>query len=146
VNCNYLIDAVMRFFGSGRAFYVSDNFQEIHSRLPAESLVVACNSTLAQLSVNITGRSNFGDGLLKIQTYEVADLIIPNPKFLSREASRFVRTVDTLHLGAEDRDRLDQYVFDSLQFTQYEAEAVTEAVRQLVEVRLAKATTTKRAK
>ncbi len=140
VNCNYLVDRVMRFFIGSRPFLVSDNFHEIHSELDSVALAAACNSTLAQLEININGRSNFGDGLLKIQTYEVANLFVPKPQLLSGESlSQILRDAYTLELDGYDRLQLDTLVFDALGFSVSEREAVLEATQELVRLRLEKA-------
>jgi len=77
ININYLIHDVGR--GLIGNFYVSDDFQEIHTDLDLAPLL---NSTLFWLFQNITGRTTFGGGLLKIQTYEFKNLLIPNPNLL----------------------------------------------------------------
>lgn len=139
INCNYLIDEVMRFFGSDTPFFVSDNFQEVHSSVPPAKVLAACNCTITQLFVNVMGRSNFGDGLLKLQTYEVRSLIIPNPNLLSDEVRRTVKSSGMLNLQDSDRQRLDELVFDALRLTTDERDAVADAVDNLVSLRLEKA-------
>lgn len=74
--CNYLVNDIMRFHICPTGIFVSDNFQEIHTSLDEKVLCALANSTLFALCLNVTGRSNFGGGLLKIQTYEVAQLPI----------------------------------------------------------------------
>lgn len=75
INCNYLIHDVGRVY-LGR-YWVSDNFQEIHTDKPLSPFL---NSTVFWLFQNIIGRTSFGEGLLKIQTYEFQNLpiVIPN--------------------------------------------------------------------
>jgi len=140
VNCNYLVDKVMRFFASDRPFLVSDNFQEIHSEIDAKRLSAVCNSTISQLNINVSGRSNFGDGLLKIQTYEVSDIMVPDQRLLtSSEISQAIVSARMLDLVDADRRALDGIIFDLLGLTQGERDAVYEAVVELVEARLKKA-------
>ena len=146
INCNYLVDEVMRFFASNQPFLVSDNFQEIHSSVAPEKMAVACNSTVSQVFINISGRSNFGDGLLKIQTYEVADMYVPNPFLLDLEAVLSIRNAGLLKYGDYDRRVLDDIVFEALGLTRGERDAVYEAVIRLVETRLKKAGSLKRPK
>ena len=141
INVNYLVDRVMRFFFSEQGFYVSDNFQEVHPKHQDKyQLAVSANSSILQLSANIAGRANFGDGLMKIQTYEVVDLVILNPSLLGEKDSRTALMVaERLDLGDDDRRTLDSIVFDGLGLTKGEREAVYEAVTNLVEARLKKA-------
>lgn len=141
INVNYLIDRVIRSFFSEQGFYVSDNFQEIHPKHKSEyQLAVSVNSSILQLSANIAGRANFGDGLMKIQTYEVADLLILYPDLLDEKDCRAVLTIiENLDLEDEDRRTLDSIIFDALALTQGERDAVYEAVINLVEARLKKA-------
>jgi len=141
INVNYLVDRVMRFFFSEQGFFVSDNFQEVHPKHKDKyQLAVSANSSILQLSANIAGRANFGDGLMKIQTYEVADLMILNPSLLGEKDCRTALAVaERLDLEDDDRRTLDSIVFDALGLTQGERDAVYEAVIGLVEARLKKA-------
>ena len=140
VNCNYLVGSIMRFFANDRPFYVSDNFQEIHAESDPMDLAAGCNSTVSQLVINVMGRSNFGDGLLKIQTYEVANISVPNPEAVGGSlVSRIMRDVQLLDMNGADRRTLDQIIFDALGLTQGERDAVYEAVVALVGARLRKA-------
>lgn len=83
-NINYLINDVGRcFIGE---FYVSDNFQELHTKY---DLSYSMNSTLSWLFQNIIGRTNFGEGLLKIQTYEFKNIPILSPTILNKYKNRF---------------------------------------------------------
>jgi len=122
-------------------FYVSDNFQEIHSPLAhLWQLAVSANSSILQLFANVTGRANFGDGLMKIQTYEVGNLTLLKPTLLDTKTCK-ASLVDAERLELQDSDRktLDDIVFNALGLTQGERDAVYEAVINLVEARLSKA-------
>jgi len=78
---NYLISSTARTLYARNGCYTSDNFQEIHIDLDLTlPLCASLNSSLFQLMVNMAGRSNFGGGLLKIQTYEVSELLCLDPK------------------------------------------------------------------
>jgi len=141
MNVNYLVDKVMRFFIKEDGFYVSDNFQEIHSPLAhLWQLAVSANSSILQLFANVTGRANFGDGLMKIQTYEVGNLTLLKPTLLDTKTCK-ASLVDAERLELQDSDRktLDDIVFNALGLTQGERDAVYEAVINLVEARLSKA-------
>jgi hypothetical protein len=129
----------MRFFASERPLLASDSFQEIHSSMEPTVVAAAGNSAICQLSVNVLGRSNFGGGLLKVQTYEVRDLLVPDPTRLRQEAQGAFRDAGLLALDGLDRCALDGIVFDALGLTAGEREAVCEALSDLVAKRLSKA-------
>ena len=90
--------------------------------------------------VNVAGRSNFGDGLLKIQTYEVSDLLCLDPTDIDFKSSEIFSSTfwDVFH-PSPDRRTLDDIIFEALNLTQGEREAVYEGVTELVESRLNKA-------
>ena len=138
---SYLIDSTARTLYAPAGCYAGDNFQEIHtSSTLAPALCASLNSTLFQLMVNMAGRSNFGGGLLKIQTYELGNLLCLDPAVLPGYDEGLLASTawDVLALSPERRC-LDAIVFDALGLTQGERDAVYEAVIGLVEARLAKA-------
>ncbi len=151
VNCNYLVNEIMRFHYTEGGVFVSDNFQEVHVPKGREKLLCfLLNSTLVGLFLNVVGRTNFGGGLIKIQTYEVAGLHLLNPDMLTKkqvdtllEAGEMMSERPMLSITNEvkqpDRRALDEVVFDVLGLTVGEREAVYEAVVELVKNRLAKA-------
>lgn len=138
---NYLVSSTAKTLFSFNGCYVSDNFQEVHTDKKFDlSLCAILNSTAFQLFVNMMGRSNFGGGLLKIQTYEVSDLICVDPLFISFEDTQlFESTSWEVIVPSADRKTLDSIIFDALDLTQTERDAVYEAVINLVESRLKKA-------
>lgn len=142
---NYLIDSTARTLYSSDDCFFSDNFQEVHvtSQLVLP-LCASLNSTVFQLMVNVAGRANFGDGLLKIQTYEVSNLLCVNPTSIEVLDKEFFASSfwDVLH-PSSDRRSLDSIIFDALNLTQGERDAVYEAVIGLVESRLKKASSFK---
>ena len=138
---NYLISSTARTLYAREGCYTSDNFQEVHTdldlRLP---LCASLNSSLFQLMVNMAGRSNFGGGLLKIQTYEVSELLCVDPKtFAVENAELFASSSWEMLKPSEDRRALDAIIFDVLNLTQGERDGVYEGVVNLVESRLRKA-------
>jgi hypothetical protein len=137
--CNYLVDEVMRFYASETPFLTGDNFQELHSEIKPEAMAAACNSTVCQLAVNVLGRSNFGGGLLKVQTYEVENLLIPDPLLLGDEVNHLIRNVSLLKLSDPERLVLDDIICRMLGLTVGERDAVLEAVTNLTATRRAKA-------
>ena len=138
---NYLISSTARTLHARDGCYTSDNFQEVHTdsdlTLP---LCASLNSSLFQLMVNMAGRSNFGGGLLKIQTYEISELLCLDPKIFAFEnETMFTSTAWEMLNPSDDRRDLDTIIFDALSLTQGERDGVYEAVIRLVEARLRKA-------
>jgi len=138
---NYLIDSTAKTLYAPEGCYFSDNFQEANISTPfVVPLCASLNSTVFQLMVNVAGRSNFGDGLLKIQTYEVSDLLCLNPKVIDFKSSEiFSSTFWDVLQPSSDRHTLDDTIFGALNLTQGEREDVYKAVKDLVEARLNKA-------
>ena len=86
------------------------------------------------------GRTNFGGGLLKIETYETANIVIPNPSMIDEQTARQeLNAANMLEINDKDRKRLDDFVFNAINLTQGERDGVYEAVVHLVEARLQKA-------
>ena len=86
VNCNYLVDDRMHFYFADGDVFVSDNFQELHH---ADEIVTALATVpFIQILCELGGRTPFGGGLLKIQTYEVTDILILSPSALSSSACK----------------------------------------------------------
>ncbi len=138
---NYLISSTAKTLYALDGCFTSDNFQEIHMDSDlTPSLCVSLNSTLFQLMVNMAGRSNFGGGLLKIQTYEVAELFCLDPNTIAfDDVSIFTLTSWDMLEPSGERRTLDAAIFDALNLTQGERDAVYEAVIDLVQARLRKA-------
>ena len=72
---NYMINDFGKTF-KGKIF-ANDNFQTIYTKQP-NLLWYYLNSTVSWLIQQITIRANFGDGVGKIQTYDLADFPVPN--------------------------------------------------------------------
>ncbi len=144
INCNYQIGYTQHYFVSSQRFFVSNNFQCIHYPKNPFSLAASLNSSWTQLWVSVMGRTNFGGGLLKIETYETANIVIPNPSMIDeQEACRVLNAADMLEINDKVRKRLDDLVFNALNLTQGERGAVHEAVIDLVQARLRKASSLK---
>ena len=138
---NYLISSTARTLYALDGCYTSDNFQEIHTDSDLKlRLCASLNSSLFQLMVNMAGRSNFGGGLLKLQTYEVSELLCLDPKTISFEDEAIFTSSSWDMLEPSDTRRaLDTIIFDLLNLTQGERDGVYEGVVGLVETRLRKA-------
>jgi len=161
--CNYLVNDYMRFYYSHKGTWFSDNFQEMHTSKSYISLSILLNSIVAQFFINMIGRSNFGGGLLKIQTYEVSDLLSVDPSRIKYD-DKYIEKIlinfsDKCNLSIyeqcglnpnrpireqtpeplPDRKALDDIVFDILGLTEDERNEVYWAVCELVKNRLEKA-------
>lgn len=131
---NYLIDTTARTFYVENGLHFGDNLQELHANTVSPlQLCTALNSTVSQLMFNISGRANFGGGLMKIQTFEIESLRMVNPQLLPEP------TVSTFNAADWDvltpsaaRRHIDGSVFDSLDMTSGEQDAVYEGVTELV--------------
>ena len=136
-----LISSTARTLYAHEGCYTSDNFQEIHTDsdliLP---LCASLNSSVFQLMANVLGRSGLGGGLLKIQTYEVSELLCLDPStFPYENEAVFTSTAWEMLDPSEDRRALDAIIFDALGLTQGERDGVYAAVVNLVDSRLRKA-------
>jgi hypothetical protein len=137
-------------------FWASDDFQEIHTK---ENIAPFLNSTVFWLMQNLSGRTSFGGGLLKVQTYEFELLHVLDTSELSAEALKAFqplcgRPVESLfsELGASspgevslervksDRRELDRIIMgEILGLTDDEQLEVYRGVIDLVKSRLEKA-------
>ena len=151
INANYLMNDVGRTFIGN--YWASDDFQEIHTDKFVEPFL---NSTLFWLFQNIEGRTSFGGGLLKLQTYEFEHLpvIICDSKvkkvfgeLSSREFGSIFEELGarspqevSLEKVKPDRRELDKIVMgEILGLTNEEQLEVYQAVVDLVGSRLRKA-------
>ena len=131
---NYLVDTTARTFFVQDELLFGDNFQELRSdKVGPLQLCVAINTTLSQLMLNISGRANFGGGLIKIQTYEIEGLTIVNPQLLPEpDAAIFNATDWDMLTPSAARRHIDAVVYEVLGLTADEREAVHAGVTDLV--------------
>ena len=134
---NYLIDTTARTFYVEDGLLFGDNFQEIRSVMVSQlQICAALNSTVSQLMFNISGRANFGGGLMKIQTFEIESLQIVNPQLLPEPSASVFNAADWDVLApSAARHHIDDAVYDALGLTAGEREAVYAGVCELVENR-----------
>ena len=120
------------------AGFVTNVFYTIDTKADAVTgLCGIMNSTLAQLVINLSGRTNFGGGALELALYELTGLTIVNPAHLRVLDAAIFESADWDVLNpSRARLELDAAVFDALGLTVGEREAVYEAVRELVGNRL----------
>ena len=80
---NIFVSSHARTFLTSQPILFSDNFQTIMAnKVDSEPLCLSLNSTFSQLIINVEGRVNFGQGVLEIQTYEVANFNIMHPSLI----------------------------------------------------------------
>jgi hypothetical protein len=84
------------------------------------------------------GRSNFGGGLLKIQTYEVENLVIPNPKIFPDNVKEILGDINKLNFEDPAFIELNSIVFRYLGLSNSEEEQAYSALTKLVENRINK--------
>lgn len=135
-----LIDSTARTRDAEDGCYASDTFQELPPSSSVLAVCAALNSTVFQLMVNMAGRTNFGGGLLKIQTYEVADLLCVSPDAFTYDDTTLLQSSAWVVLSPSPaRSTLDTMLFDALGLTQAERDAVDEEGVRLVEQRVSRA-------
>ena len=137
----YMIDTTARVFFMSDGAHFPNTFHRIYPRSVSPlGLCAAMNSTLFQLMVNLSGRSNLGGGALKIERYELDSLLVPHPKVLKDIDECTLRSTNWDVLSpSPERRMIDDAVFDALDLTRGERDAVYEAVTELVENRRQKA-------
>ena len=139
---NYLINTTAHTYFIDSGMYFGDNLQELYgsNETSVPRLCAVMNSTLSQMLFNISGRANFGGGLMKIQTFEIDALSIVNPALLSEpDVGIFASTDWDVLTPSAERLQIDAAVFDVLGLSQGERDAVYEGVTELVENRLRRA-------
>ena len=139
---NKFVDTTARTYLAVEGSLFSDNFQimPIAGNNSPTRLCAAVNSTLLQLMLNTESRSNFGEGVLEIQTYETSNLQILNPQLLAEPKVAMFNAVDwDVLTPSAARRHIDGLVFDALNLTAGERDAVYEGVAELVNNRKHKA-------
>ena len=138
---NIFVSNAARTFLASNPILFSDNFQTVEPRSSSVlALCAAMNSSLCQLAINVEGRVNFGQGVLELQTYEVANIKIIDPRLLGGASLAAFEADDwDLLTPSEARRNIDAMAFDSLGLTTGEQEAVYEGVAELIMNRQQKA-------
>lgn len=84
---SYIIRGNKSFYVNDAKVITSDNFHNIKTRRNKYILFGILNSSLTKYLLELSGRTQ-GSGLLKVQVYELADLIIPNINIMSGQLRR----------------------------------------------------------
>ncbi|MCP4429078.1 MAG: SAM-dependent DNA methyltransferase [Chloroflexi bacterium] len=107
------------------------------------------NSAWFALQCELLGRINFGEGLLWLAMYELASIMLPDPRQLSPDqTTRLEQCFEQLsqrpilptpeELTQPDRQKLDTAVFDILNFAERERTAVYDTLLDRIAARLDK--------
>jgi len=122
------------------AYFGINPVEEIDSM----QLCLSLNSTLQWLFIEVEGRTALGAGAIRLTSGDLPKMTIIDPLSIkiddvdSTFLKRSIRNVND-ELQQTDRRALDEIIFDEMQLTQGERDAVYEAVIDLVEKRLRKA-------
>ncbi len=114
--------------------------------ISAKAAAALLNSAWFALQCELNGRLNFGAGLLWLAAYELAQIMLPDPRQLTAAqrsdleaaftqlAQRPIRYV-TEELAQPDRKTLDTAVFEIMKFSKKERTAVYQALRDRCDTR-----------
>jgi len=109
------------------------------------TLFLFLNSPIAAMMFEIYNRAGLGEGARSLMVSDYADVPCLSSPHLEEETRRIIEEISTLParklrlpVGEEWR-HLDLFIFEALNLTHGECDAVYEAVIQLVEARLKKA-------
>lgn len=108
------------------------------------------NSAWFELQLELHGRVNFGEGVLWMATYEIENLLLPDPRYLpSVQADELIAAFESLldrpvgsvydEAGQTDWQALNAVVFDILGLSPMEGVAITEALLERLSTRKTKA-------
>jgi hypothetical protein len=147
------ISELLRTFRNDGVF-ADKRLYEIYPNRPisVDQIMLATNAITSSLFLELGSRTGLGEGLLDLTVYELADCLIAIPeetdqvKTILREVSQRVILPLREELQHPSRRALDSIVFDVLNLTQGERDAVYEAVIGLVESRLKKASSLRQEK
>jgi len=130
----------------------NDNFQNLFVKKKKQTLFLFMNSTISWLFQQIIIRTNFGDGVAKIQSYELSDLFVPTIDLEDLKVN-LGRTnnykdelgdLDSLSTVNPERLKLDNAILNAIGYTKKEEREETllnlyRATFQLIDARLHKA-------
>jgi len=130
---------------ANQGVFIDKRLYEIYPKNKVEPVLLATNAITCSLFLELGSRTGLGEGLLDLTVYELADcfVVVPPESDELRAVLKDARQRDFLPLRQEiqnsNRQELDGIVFDALNLTQGERDAIYEAVINLVEARLKKA-------
>ncbi len=138
---------------NSHSFQVDHNLFEIFPKgeqFSAKTLCALLNSTLANLVRELIGRTTLGQGALKTEGIDIAQVWLPDPRKLTLQQVKALGTafdalagqpVESIFEEVKKTDRrvLDAAVFDILDLSPGEREAVYQAVVDMVRARIERA-------
>lgn len=83
----YIIRNSVRFIYNENRVVIRDNFYGITSKVDTMLLLALLNNTFVFSQLELFGKS-YGNGLLKIQKYDMDNIVIPNPQFLDSKTKK----------------------------------------------------------
>jgi hypothetical protein len=129
-----------------------DNFQNIYVQKNKKSLFLVLNSTISWLIQNIIIRTNFGDGVGKIQSYELANMFVPSISLEdlqvdlgeTKNYKEELGTLESIKTVNPERVKLDSAILDAIGYkNKAERQEILlelyKATYQLINARLLKA-------
>ena len=132
--------------------YTNDNFQNLYVHKNKKSVFLYLNSTLSWLFQQLIIRNNFGDGVGKIQSYELADFPFPKIDLENLDVNlgetknykEELGSLETLKTVNPERLKLDTAILEAIGYTKKKEreEVLLELYRatyQLIDARLQKA-------
>ncbi len=133
-----------------RVFYncdvlVDKRLYEINTDENIRNLILSLNSVTYSIFIELGSRAGLGEGLVDLTVYEAKYCLILHPKYITSDYVPFMSFIHRTPLQHK-KEILDpivqacnDLVFDAIDLTSGEREAVYEAVINLVEARLKKA-------
>jgi hypothetical protein len=123
---------------------------QLHDGVPVMAAAALLNSAWFGLQLELHGRTNFGEGVLWLAAYELADLLLPDPRYLpddmvARLARAYERLVDrpvepaAQELAQADWQLLNGLVYELLGLSRADGTAIEEALAERIEARHRKA-------
>lgn len=126
-------------------FALNDNLYHITPEKSSQVrlLCAVLNSAWFALNIELSGRLNLGDGALKLQVFEVSDILIPDPdKFSTEEKKEILTAFNKIakreilpyaeEIKQKDRRELDRAVFRSMGLANNDADACEVAALELI--------------
>jgi len=132
---SYVIRNNKKFYINDSKLATTDNFHNIISDLDKYSMLAVLNSSLTKYLLETCGRTQ-GSGLLKVQVYELADLLVPDltsaPKELVQKLSEAGVRLTKMDDRSEDSKTMEQAVreIDKLVFKFLDIDELLEPVKQ----------------
>ena len=132
-----LIDTTAYTYLSAGSLLYDKNFDVVRpTKADPFAIGISMNSIFFQLAVHSFGRENFGGGLIRVATHELSTFFIVKPELLPEiDQSIFNGTEWDILEPSPARIQLDEVVFDALDLTHGERDAIYEAITEIISKR-----------